>query len=64
MTGVQTCALPIFATYWVVDPERELIEVWTPDAEVPVIERERVVWHRAGARQPLKIDVKALFKPI
>lgn len=52
------------ATYWVVDPDRQTIEVWTPDAELPEIERERVVWHPAGASEALEIEVKKLFEPI
>jgi Uma2 family endonuclease len=30
--------------YWIVDPDQELVEVWTPEARFPEIERERVVW--------------------
>jgi len=30
--------------YWIVDIERRQVEVWTPEAHFPVIEREQLVW--------------------
>jgi len=30
--------------YWVVDGDERFVEVWAPDAEFPVVERERLVW--------------------
>jgi Uma2 family endonuclease len=50
--------------YWVVDPEQQLVEVWTPDATFPVVERERVTWAPAGASEPLVLEVAALFRPV
>ena len=50
--------------YWIVDPEAEAIEVWTPEATFPVIEKGTVVWAPAEASEPLSIDVVELFKPI
>jgi len=47
--------------YWIVDPEQELAEVWTPDDEFPVIERERLAWHPEGTAEPLVITLAALF---
>src|SRR6266508_6673965 len=35
--------------YWAVDADRHEGEVWTPDARFPVVERERLTWHPAGA---------------
>ena len=29
--------------YWVIDIDNRLVEVWTPEAHAPVIERERLV---------------------
>ncbi len=48
-------------TYWIVDPEAGQVEVWTPEAVFPVIERERVAWHPAGAAEPLVIELEQLF---
>ncbi len=50
--------------YWMVDGDAALIEVWTPDVELPVIERERVTWHPAGAARPFILDLSELFRPI
>jgi Uma2 family endonuclease len=51
-------------TYWIVDPERRCVEVWTPEATVPLVEHETVTWHPAGAAEALAIDLAALFAPI
>lgn len=50
--------------YWIVDAETEAVEVWTPDARFPQIERERVLWHPAGAATPLTLLLDALFQPL
>ncbi len=49
------------AAYWIVDAEAGQVEVWTPEAVFPVIERERVAWHPAGAVDPLVIELGELF---
>ena len=49
------------ATYWIVDAEAGQVEVWTPEAVFPVIERERVAWHPAGAAEPLVIELGELL---
>lgn len=51
------------AVYWVVDPERSAVEVWTPDATAPAVERERVRWAPAGAPAPFTLNLHELFKP-
>ena len=50
--------------YWVVDGADQLVEVWTPDAEFPAVERERLVWHPAGASQPFTFKLAELFRPV
>ncbi len=50
--------------YWMVDGDAASIEVWTPEIELPVVERERVTWHPAGAGRPFILDLKDLFRPI
>ncbi len=49
------------ATYWVVDIEHALVEVWTPAAIFPVIERERLTWRHPAAPSECVIDLKELF---
>ena len=50
--------------YWLVDGDERVVEVWTPDASFPVVERERVTWEPAGAGRPFVLDAKDLFRPI
>jgi len=50
--------------YWIVDGDDGLVEVWTPEGERPVVERERVTWHPMGATSPLTVDLRDLFRPI
>jgi Uma2 family endonuclease len=47
--------------YWIVDPDKRHAELWTPDADFPRFERERLVWHPEGADEPLVIPLAELF---
>ena len=53
-----------FPLYWIVDGDQRVIEVWTADAIVPVIERDRVVWHPHGAGQAFVLELRDLFRPV
>lgn len=48
-------------TYWILDADAHVAEVWTRDAHFPRIERESLLWHPACASAPLMIDLMALF---
>jgi Uma2 family endonuclease len=48
-------------TYWVVDADAGAVEVWTPEAAFPVVERERVTWHPPGAGEPLVVELAGVF---
>ena len=50
--------------YWIVDGEEQRVEVWTPGAQLPVIESDRLVWHPAGAGQPFTLALADLFRPV
>ncbi len=50
--------------YWVVDADRHEVEVWTPEATFPTLERERVTWQPAGAVEPIVLELSELFRPI
>ncbi len=50
--------------YWVVDGEEHCVEVWTPSDDFPRFERERLVWHAPGAREPFTLRTEELFRPI
>lgn len=50
--------------YWVVDADQQQVEVWTPDDTAPRFERNRLVWHPAGAARAFELELWELFKPI
>jgi Uma2 family endonuclease len=50
--------------YWLVDGDERLMEVWSPEAERPVVERDRLVWRPAEATKHLSIVLEELFRPI
>jgi Uma2 family endonuclease len=50
--------------YWIVNGGDRNVEVWSPDAVFPRVETEQLVWHPAGATQPLTIPLADLFRPI
>ena len=47
--------------YWILDPDTQTAEAWTPDAHFPAIERERIVWHPDGASAPFVAPLPELF---
>ena len=47
-------------TYWIVDPERRCVEVWTPDATFPALEWEAVTWQPAGGDAALTVRLEEL----
>jgi len=49
---------------WVVDGDERLVEVWTPEDGLPRVERDRLVWHPAGATRPFTLELAELFRPI
>ncbi|MGH7703623.1 MAG: Uma2 family endonuclease [Gemmatimonadales bacterium] len=50
--------------YWIVDLDERVVEAWTPDDHFPLFERERLVWHPAGAAEPFIHKFAELFRPI
>ena len=48
-------------TLWLVDVEREIVEVWTPDATFPSVETVRVSWHPSGATVPFSVELAEIF---
>jgi Uma2 family endonuclease len=47
--------------YWIVDGEQRQVEVWTPNAVAPTIERERLVWRHPALDAECVIDLVRLF---
>jgi Uma2 family endonuclease len=50
--------------YWVVDGDERSVEVWTPSDEFPRFERERLIWHPPGAREPFTLTLDQLFRSV
>jgi len=51
-------------TYWIVDLDAQEIEVWTPDDEMPRVERGCAVWRPEGAADALTVELDELFRPL
>lgn len=51
-------------TYWIVDADEKLVEIWTPDATFPATVEETLRWRPAGAATELAIDLAELFSPL
>jgi len=47
--------------YWIVDGDQRQVEIWTPGAQAPVIERERLVWRHPALDAECAIDLVRLF---
>lgn len=50
--------------YWIVDVDAHTVEVWTPDAHFPTIERETLTWHPAPDAEPFQYPLAELFQPL
>jgi Uma2 family endonuclease len=50
--------------YWVVDGDEQSVEIWTPADDFPRVEREALVWHLAGVREPFTLALEELFRPV
>jgi Uma2 family endonuclease len=48
--------------YWIVDGEERQVEVWTPEAQTPIIERERVAWRHPLREDKCVIELGKLFE--
>lgn len=50
--------------YWTLDIDDAAVHVWTPDAVLPVVEREQLRWHPVGAAGPFALALAELFRPL
>lgn len=48
-------------TYWIVDPDNNQVEVWTPDTLFPTVERETLRWRHPAIADECVIDLRELF---
>ena len=44
--------------------DERLVEVWTPEADLPAVEREGVEWLPEGAAEPFVLSVPELLRPV
>lgn len=49
------------ATYWVVDIDAGMVEVWHPAEERPEIATDMLTWHVRHGSEELRIDLAELF---
>jgi Uma2 family endonuclease len=47
--------------YWVVDVDQQQVEVWTPNATFPVVQRERLERRHPALVEGYMVDVAALL---
>jgi Uma2 family endonuclease len=47
--------------YWIVDADAHTVEVWTPAARFPTVERERVTWEPVGG-PPVTLELGEVFR--
>ena len=40
---------------WIVDADAKQVAVWTPDANSPTVETERISWRLDAAAEPLVV---------
>lgn len=50
--------------YWVIDGDAQVAEIWTPDADFPALERERLTWRPTAEVLPFIVDLAELFRPL
>lgn len=57
----QEAGVPV---YWIVDPDGRQVEVWGPTDHTPLIGRQQIDWHPAGAAVPFVLSLEELLKPL
>jgi len=57
----QEAGVPV---YWIVNPDDQEVEVWTPHGLFPQVHRDQVRWQPAGSTQAMVRDLARLFEPM
>ncbi len=50
--------------YWIVDPDRRIVERWKPEDIGPEILTDAIVWQPPGEAAPFRVDLAELFGPL
>jgi Uma2 family endonuclease len=50
--------------YWVIDGDRQEVEVWTPADTLPTVERRCIIWSPEGADEDFTLELAELFRPM
>jgi Uma2 family endonuclease len=50
--------------YWIVDLDARLVEVWTPDADRPIIEDQQLSWQPDPEAPPLHLELPTYFRRV
>ena len=50
--------------YLIVDVDARIVERWSPERDTPAVLRDHLVWHPAGASQPLTVSLPEFFDRI
>lgn len=48
--------------YWVMDLDIPMVERWTKDRVTPLVDRDELVWHPAGAREPFRLNIREFVR--
>lgn len=51
-------------TYWIVDLDARLIEVWTPDSDQPVVCTDVLTWRPDPVVPALELELTAFFAAV
>lgn len=50
--------------YWIVDLDRQFVEIWHPEDQLPRVESLQLTWLPAGAAHPFLLSLEELFRPL
>ncbi len=50
--------------YWIVDPDARVVERWRPEDSRPEILVDRITWQPERAREPMTIELAALWEEV
>lgn len=50
--------------YWIVDGDSRQVEIWTPEQDIPVVERHELRWQPDASVPALVLSLDRLFRPV